>query len=384
MLLFGVMVRPYSMTAALGVACALAFLSWRDGRRREGLLAYVVLGGLLIWTDYAGLGVLLALNLVALLTLARRQWGAWIVAQLSIVALYLPWMGIAARHATGNSPVAADLAGGPLGLALKLAYPVLSFSSGETIFPWDVRGSLGVLVVCALVFYGLWTLRSRRSVFVFGVIYIVVPVLFIVFLFTFLIAQGTFVLIPSRAMAAYPVLMIVLAAGLAALPRRIALAAALLVAIAWATAAANLLAGTHYHNPIYAIRVREMAAQVARDAQPGDLVLSDQDSLFFHYYPADATAPNVSTEATDAQVRLAGATRVWLLVLGRDRTRVGAPAKAILDALQRNGFQEQQQWGSGPEDPIYKQVKEKLLGRPDYEYKALLRLYVRSGRPQGR
>jgi len=147
--------------------------------------------------------------------------------------------------------------------------------------------------------------------------------------------------------------------------------------VAWMGAFGNLLDGTHYHNPIYAVRTREMAAQVAMRAQPGDVVLSDEDSLFFYYYPSTARVANVFTDASDVLDRLAGAQRVWLITLGRDRTRVGAPAARIMGWLAERGYQEQERWGSGPEDPVYRRIKELLLKRPDYDYKAVVQFFAR-------
>jgi uncharacterized membrane protein len=375
-LLFAPMVRPYAMTATLAVASSWAFLSWRETGSGRSLAAYVGLSGLLLWTDYSGLGVLLAQNLLAIRLLERARWGLWMVVQGILVVLFVPWLGVAVAHATAGHQVEADLARGPLGLVLKLAYPLLSFSSGETIFPWDPRGALSLLVVNALAVYGLWRLRKTVAV-PFSLIYGLVPLLFIVALFTFLIPQGTFVLIPSRSMAVYPVYIILVAAGLRQLPPGWGVPTGLLMIVAWMGAFGNLLDGTHYHNPIYAVRTREMAAQVAMRAQPGDVVLSDEDSLFFYYYPSTARVANVFTDASDVLDRLAGAQRVWLITLGRDRTRVGAPAARIMGWLAERGYREQERWGSGPEDPVYRRIKELLLKRPDYDYKAVVQFFAR-------
>lgn len=385
MLLFAPMIRPYSMTTALSLATALAFLQWYKGDA-AALRWYVLWGALLIWTDYSGMGTILAFNLFALLAVPRRRWLAWLAAQIGLIVLYIPWLSVAVSHATAGSTVEADLAGGMMGFALKLAYPVLSFSIGETIFPWDVRGAAGMLAFGALVLAGMrrrWALAPRANAgdgshtpALFLLVGILVPFLFIVFLFTFLIRQGTFVLIPSRAMSVFPLVIIVVAAGLASLSRRWRVAAGFLLLLAWGGAFANLLAGTHYHNPIYAVRMRELAALVQSNVQPGDLVLSDQDSLFFYYY-SHPNIPNVMTDAADLSRRLDSAQRVWLLTLGRDRTRVGAPAVALIATLEQQRWREQQSWRSGPEDETYRRVKETLLKRPDFEYKALLRLYGR-------
>ncbi len=398
-LLFAPMVRPYAMTAALAVASTVALLSWcsaaspspqpsAEGRGSAGLLslwvrarmraalAYIVLASLLVWTDYSAWGILLAHMLIVLAMVPRSRWRQWLAAQAVVVLLFMPWLGVAAGHATAGNQIEADLAGGPLGLAMKLAYPFLSFSSGETIFPWDARGALSLLLVNLLALYGLWRLR-RTSALALCLLYALVPFLFVVVLFTFFIPQGTFVLIPSRAMAVYPVYVMLAAVALASLPRRWGALLGLLVAIAWAAAFANLLAGTHYHNPIYAVRMRALADMVASNAEPDDAVVSDQDSLFFYYYPHASRQANVFTDANNVYDHLKGKRRVWLISLGRDRTRVGAAAGGILDWLARNGYQERQRWGSGPEDPIYQRVKEWLLKRPDYEYKALVQLFVR-------
>jgi len=338
-------------------------------------VAYIILASLLVWTDYSAWGILLAHALIVLATVARSRWLPWLAVEASVVLLFMPWIGAAAGHATAGNQIEADLARGPLGLVMKLAYPLLSFSSGETIFPWYTRGALGVLVVNAAVLCGLWQVRRTRTLAI-CLIYLIVPFLFIVLLFTFFIPQGTFVLIPSRAMAVYPVYVMLVAVALVALPRRWGPIVGLLIAIAWTAAFANLLAGTHYHNPIYAVRMRELAAMVARNVEPDDVVVSDRDSLFFYYYPHAAKQANIFADASTVYEKMKDGQRVWLVTLGRDRTRVGAAAASVLEWLAQNGFQERERWGSGPEDPTYRRVKEWLLKRPDYEYKTMVQLFA--------
>ena len=68
--------------------------------------------------------------------------------------------------------------------------------------------------------------------------------------------------------------------------------------------------------------------------------------------------------------------RVWLVTLGRDRTRVDAPGELFASWLEQ-GYRLAENRGYAAEDERYRMLKENLLKRADYEYKANVRLYVR-------
>jgi hypothetical protein len=130
--------------------------------------------------------------------------------------------------------------------------------------------------------------------------------------------------------------------------------------------------------------MREIVQEVAAAAGSGDVIVSDVDSVFGYYYAriarSRATAPHFlsASEAEAAKQAITGAhsPRVWLVTLGRDRTRIDAPGDLFAAWLDQ-GYRLAERRGYAREDDVYQRLKEMLLKRADYEYKAEVRLYVR-------
>jgi hypothetical protein len=187
-----------------------------------------------------------------------------------------------------------------------------------------------------------------------------------------------FIAFPNHILFTLPLFLLVIAAGLAAVPRPGWLAVAIAVLLITRGAALfNYYTGQEFHNPIYAIPMREIVQNLRAALQSGDVVVSDPDSGFQYYYdrgerpvPALASVPEMDA-VQYLQAHLPD--RVWLLTLGRDRTREATPTQ-LIDWLTAN-YRLRSTQGYAPQDETYRQVKERLLHRPPYEFKLLLQLF---------
>jgi uncharacterized membrane protein len=405
--LYGPMVRAYSLTLLFGCLSTLAFLRWRERPTATSWLGYVVVALALIYTDYVGLALVLAQGLASLLTpqppspspVANGRGGRgcrgmgmrWLAAFGLLALAYLPWVGVIVAQA-GRPVLPADFAQSLSGYVLKLAYPFYSFSLGETIFPWQPAAVLGGLAVALLAFMALAFWREKPASAWTLVICLGVPLAFTIFLFSTFATDITFLNVASRTALAAPYFYIFLAGGLARPPRpdracpelvegplkTCQVWAVALLAIAWVVSLANLYTSRQYHNPIYAVPMRQIVQQVVADSRPGDVVVADPDSIFDHYLAQTSSAlPLLSSVEADTLPGLQAAPplRLWLVTLGRDRTRAMEP-NTLLAWLAEN-YRLAESRGYVPQDPLYQRFKQLLLHRPDYDYKALVRLYVR-------
>jgi uncharacterized membrane protein len=391
--LYSRMGRAYSMAVAVGVLSTLLFLEVMHHPSRRAWLGYIASGIILVYTDYALLSLLVAQNLyVAYLALAAPRADRkiaslslrhWLAGQLLVLLAFLPWLAIIVQQLQRGN-LEADFARGVTGYLLKLAYPVLSLSTGETIFPWNPAALLGLLCVAALFVAGVVSLvRSGAARAVFVLLFLIVPFLFTAILLSSVAADITFANMASRTLFAMPFFVLVLAKGYTMLPVRPWrwLALAVLV-LAWGTALANYYAGRDFHNPIYVVPMREIARDVETRTQPGDIIVADDDSGFGYYYPASTASPPLFSSLTEADaakqvIGAGGRARVWLITLGRDRTRVDAPGELFAAWLEQARYVPLETQGYAAEDPLYRRLKEKMLKRPDYEFKAMVRLYAR-------
>jgi len=401
LVLYGPMVRAYSLTLLLGCLSTVAFLRWRDRPTVAAWLGYVVATLVLIYTDYVGLALVLAQGLLGikrsmfhvpcsmfqdadclprLSAFVRVQfWAAF-----GLLALaYLPWLGVIMAQ-VGRPVLPADFAQSLPGYVLKIAYPFYSFALGETIFPWHPAAVVGGLAVAVLAVRALAFWRERPASAWTLALCLGVPLAFTIFLLSTFATDITFLNVASRTALAAPYFYILLAGGLARPPKpdrflkTCQVWAVALLAVAWVTSLANLYTGRQYHNPIYAVPMRQIVQQVMADSRPGDVVVADPDSVFDYYLAqTSSTLPLLSSVEADTLPRLQAVppTRLWLVTLGRDRTRAMEPT-ALLSWLAEN-YRLAESRGYVPQDPLYQRFKQLLLHRPDYDYKALVRLYVR-------
>lgn len=384
--LYSRMVRAYSMALALGLLSTILFLVAIQRPSRRAWAAYIVASAALLYTDYAVISLILAQNLyVAYLMLRRRgapRLSAWLASQAALALAFAPWLLVLVSQSQ-RAKLEADFARGVMGYLLKLAYPVLSLSAGETIFPWHPAALLG-MVACAVLFVaGVVALARKGSGrAAFALIFLITPFLFTAILLSSVASDITFINMASRTLFAVPFFALILAAGLVALPPRPwrVLAVAVL-ALAWGAALLNDHQGRDFHNPIYVVPMRAMVQEINAQARAGDVIVYDDDSVFGYYYNrSGAGTPAFSsfTESAAAQqaIEAGRSGRVWLVTLGRDRTRIDAPGE-LFAAWLAQSYRLAETRGYAAEDALYRDVKEKLLKRPDYEYKALIRVYVR-------
>lgn len=361
------MVRYYSLVWLLTASAWLLLRRWAHGSV-PAAYGYAACMATLCYTDPAIIPVATghALYIWARHRHITRRWGLLIA---GIALLFVPWL----RNVLIQSQrdlIRSDLSQGAVGMALRLAAPLYVWTVGEATFPWEPAAWLGLLAGLALSL----AMLHRRDVLKGAGLSVVIPLGFTAILVGAIAPDITFLNVASRSLYAAPALYAcwgTLIGSRPTLGRRLALAAILTSNV---IGMAHALSATHLLNPIYAVPAREIALTVAKEAEPGDLFLAPADSVVERYWPDNAAVPLLesrSAEARTAAAQVEG--RVWLLTLGRDRTRARAALDVIktLEARCRVVRQE----GYAPIDPTYQRVREIALRHPSYSFKATLTLY---------
>lgn len=383
-LLYGRMIRSYSQTMTLALAATLLLVTALQ-RGRAWWVGYALAAAALIYTDYSGLPILAAHGVyVVAASAGGRRWAllvGWLGAMAAVALLYLPWLP-AVFIAADRAVRITDLAGGPAGFTVKLGMPLYVWAAGETIYPWHPLGALAALTIGLAALWGLWRAwqTQRATGWLLGA-WLALPLLFTATLLALVATDITFLNAASRTPGAAPAYLLAAAAGLPALPwPRLRTAALAGIALGVTAATLNYFGGVQYLNPIYALPVRALAADLAAQAQPGDLILAERDTLFGYYYtaqPGAAAYQDVDPAANRAWIAQHQPQAVWLVTFGRDSTEGAFGTPELLAELQAAAYAPGPAQGYGPVEPLYGAIKQRLTGRPAYAHKLTIQPFVR-------
>jgi len=395
------MARYFAPSFLLGMTSCWLFLTLVRLRENAGRgikaivwLAYILVSTLLLYTDYPTSVVILCQNIFMLLYWKRYKdmvW-KWAGSQLVLLLLYLPWIGIVIHNAIVSSQRApADFGRGAFGYLLKIAIPFYAYSVGETILPWNPGAIVQLGLILSLAGIGLLSLIRRwGEEATFVMLFLFLPLAVLIVVFSTVYSRSTFLGIPSRAMYVLPFFYLSVAQGIlnfrGAKTRGLLLLSITLLNL---FPLRNYFRGEDFLNPIFAVPAKEMVDYVASNLETGDVVISPWDSVFAHYYlQREYDAPHFFSVSNNTLYPQAPginearryienhkSPRVWLITLGRDSTREARPTEFIewlnqdYDLKLTKGYAEQ--------DEMYRHIKEMLLHRPAYQYKATVQLYTR-------
>ncbi|MDH7474143.1 MAG: glycosyltransferase family 39 protein, partial [Anaerolineae bacterium] len=276
--------RMYAMSTALGLASAVCLLlALKEGRFRHWA-GYVLATTASIYTHYYAL-FLTAAEVIFVLFLWRRYrnrlW-PWLIAQASVLLLYLPWLFFAWRilfvyHGNADSPTLIDM--------LRRCWQ--AFSLGLSLEPGEAL-IFSPLWLTALAI-GVWQSRRHdRRALLFALLYLGLPVLSV-----YLSSLRRPVFNERYLIAATPPYYALLGGGLAELrrwargKRRWAFYGGLLLAL--------LVTGhalyNHYFVPTYSKTAgwRALTSYLDAAEETGDAVIQNYpDPTLAYYYRADA------------------------------------------------------------------------------------------------
>ncbi len=341
-------VRMYALVALL--AAVGSWLFWRllHEDRFGQSVGYVVAMALALYTHSFALFVLLYHNLYIALGYARRQVSGrlarrWLLAQLALTVLYLPWLrGILSQQGQGWWAW-IDVQYGPATLR-SLLRALADLSYGGRIGRPPLVGYGLLLVFVALLLPG--ALRRSASPshwqpdpgwgYAAGLLAVPVGVVFIA-------SQYRNMFIPRYLVPFVPGLVLLVAHGISRLPWRALQAGAVAVVLA-ASTFALVDAQTRQYKEDW----RGVAARIAAEEQAGDLiVLQDGDICipFGRYYRGLAAIKEVRTGETEPGMladlldqAVAAHPRIWLVM---SHTRdPNLQAALVADRRLRQAFAE--------------------------------------------
>jgi len=380
---FSRMARYYSLLLFLSLlSTALLFIALRQ-KQWITWIAYGLASLAILLTFYPGAIVPVAQGLLIIWPASRQVFfRRWLVLMLALSLVFLPWFLFATTSQVPavSAFTTADFARSGLGFVLGLATAAYTFSVGETLFPWHPAAWLGLVAVGVLLVAGLLRKGSGHSRWQSGGLCLAGIV--VISVTTTFVATGTpFINVPVRGLFALPYFLIILAAGWVSLASgKLKWLIGGLLCLAWGASLVNDFRGEQFLNPIYLTPAKEAALFVSARAAPGDLVISDYDSVFGHYYlsgprPAaqlyTADLPDIQTTLHDQPPA-----RIWLVTIGRDRTRGLESNITTIHQWLDPAYYLQDTYPYVPIDPLYHRLKDWILRRTSYDYRLTIEVYA--------
>jgi uncharacterized membrane protein len=381
--------KYYSQSVFVTLVSLLAFVKLVNAGESRRWAMYVGSYVVLIHTHYlAAPFTILGQNLLAAArwrrnrSLVRR----WILAQVLLPLTYVPWIQTGLSHASEvYGWASADLTQGLKGWIIKIAYLGYSFTLGETIFPWELAAIVGFPLLIGITALGLGHFYSQfRAVrdwsqpLVLVAIFGFLPSIGGIILSLFVFPSVRFVDLPNHLLFALPFFRLAIAGGLLHLTKRWRYIILAVITITSGLSLYNYYTDRHFHNPIFVTPGREIAEDVNARAQQGDVIFAAQDSGVAYYYEQMKNSVPVFTSTRKAReyVLRESPGRVWVITLGRDATRGATPEEFL--RWMEDSYRLAHEQGYVEQDILYRRLKEALLHRPAYRYKATVRLYEKA------
>jgi hypothetical protein len=143
--------RAYAGLAFLAVLSTYCLLRALDGNRRGWWAAYGVAVVAVLYTHYAGVFVLVAQAVWALVT-HRDQWRPWLIVHVLVAVAYIPWISsflVQRRHSSDEARRIAALA--PPSLHRWLDFDFRAFLGNPGVVAHDIPGTVPTIILLAVL-----------------------------------------------------------------------------------------------------------------------------------------------------------------------------------------------------------------------------------------
>lgn len=323
--------RMYALLSLLSLLSLYFYIKLLTGRSRFALAGYVIFSALMLYTHVFSLFVIIAQNLFwlslffASREMFKRTWKRWLLAQTFLFVLFLPWLSVLAQQVSR-----VQKGFWILKPTLRTLFDTLIIYAGSTLLVWIL------FPLAALAIFLGWKgrsetetgeslsnetheslLSSRLKIYLL-LLWLVCPLIL-----PFIISQfSTPIFQPKYTIPASLAFIILATRGLLSIRFH-----QLRMLLSLAILCFSLIALNNYYNSLKKDVWRDAVANFKRLAQPGDLVLFNQQSgqIPFDYYSKRADLieqpfPDYNSELTTDNITallkptIEGHRRVWLVL----------------------------------------------------------------------
>jgi hypothetical protein len=331
---------------------------------------------------FAGAAVLLAANLWWLVRWFSQKkdrslvsLALWVLAQLAVIGLYLPALGIV-QTVSGRFSQFIQVDNWLTQIATRAGYYAFVSAVGETLSPLNPLAWVGMILVVTLAIIALVKNWRNIDFWLVVVFFGIIAGTNLLLTFNQAVSQ-TWQNLTYRAVYVYPFLMIWLAAGINRLRLSWAIASGAALGLVFIVAGFNYLTNRQFIRPVYTVPWKEVFANIQVQSKPGALVVCGfGDSSCYYYAQRFGYGSNDLNNWGNLSRR--EYPEVWYIQtnLGRgetDGSQSGLQETFLAEMARRYSISSDINFA--PQDPSIRWLKSKLINQEDYEYRLILRRF---------
>jgi uncharacterized membrane protein len=364
--------RYYALSACLALIVTFAMLRHQTTGRLRYLLLYGLASIAFLYLLYNAAIVILLCNVWWLVLWSRDRPRSpdylvvWLLAQVAVFLAYLPGLGLLLQTMgrISDSTLVAEWA---IELSKRLGYAAYVFGVGETVSPLSPVAWLGLGVVGGLFLWAVVANRSKSGFWLATSFFAGILGLNGILSLNSVVSL-TWQSLPVRVFYALPYLAICLGAGLAALRRRMALVAGVLLLLVYGVASWNYFTDRQFLRPMIAVPWRQLFEQIEQNAQAEPSIICGRGDYACKYYAERyGYVPHTASQYTQLAQR--GNGEIWWIQTNLGRGNAGDEnEQAILQAaLERQP--EVKIVNYAPQDASIRWLKSRFMGQEDYAYR---------------
>jgi hypothetical protein len=365
--------RYYSMMSASAVLAVLAsYRYWKMGKLWY-LLPYALASVFMLYLLFISAGFIAGVNawwFFRYLRERKRNFSdllLWIMAQVLIVALYLPAMGQFSTFTRSylEVPGLPNLA---TEFIKRLAYTSYVFSLGGTLSPLNPIAWIGIEAVAICAIYAMVALRKEADFWL--LVFLTVWNSLLAVMETFF-SEGhnlTWQNLSHWFFYILPFIAIWLGAGLARMKPKLSALLSCLLLVAYGAGLFNYFSGRQFLQPVYTIPWRTIFASIQQEAKPDSMLICTSLESSCWYY-ANQYGFQVSLP-WDLENKSAGRVpEVWWV-----HTNVGGDLYERQDIDQKflgvasSRYSKTDVTHYVEHDPSIRWIKSRFMGKADYDY----------------
>ncbi len=376
--------RYYAFSTAQVMLMVLALMTYQRTQTRKWLAVYVLAGAAALYTVYMSfaahlvcwvwwLGWFVGLGKQPRIKLAVEG----LLANALIAVLFMPWFSTF----TAAVKLQADVPGKSLAaltseITKYMVFNLYDFAVGETLSPLNPVAWLGLGVIALVSVIGV-ARRTMPRASLFALLMVLVPLLATTSI-SLSMGRVPSPPAPHRTLYALPFFILLLSVGIAALPKRLALVAGMLIASAYLWGQVNFFTNREFMKPLLTAQWKELMQTIkSTGAQNIAVICNEVDYTCFFY--GNLNGLNPRWPADWEEIATTNPQEVWW-IYSNVSSRTNTDYSHVLAAIRKR-YQVEEALDLGPQDASITAFKVRFMQGEAYAHRVNVRHFKQPNKP---